>query len=323
MRMNWNPECPALLPTIVCYADILGFRNMTERALNSDKGSEFLRRIKGSLAAAYEDVRKTATLGGANHPIFYVKVFTDNIVVAYPLRNPSRNLGEPELGTLLSLFAHVQARLAADGFFLRGAISAGYHYQDQDIVFGGPLLEAVDLNEPGKPPRLVIGSSVESLVSEHLSWYGDGWAPHHHYLLEDPSDGRLFVNYLQAAFEHFPDGPVDNQLLAAHCKKVSGGLRKYEFDKRVGPKYMWIGTYHNHVLQTFANQFSLRLDEEAYPDEIAIGMEAQVVLDHLVPFETRPPNWSPRQLDAKRLQQRLSAALNPAERGGPQGSTRE
>ena len=200
MRLQWDPDSPSLLPAVICYADILGFRAMTELAIKSGEEGEFLQRIKRSLAAAYDEVRETATLGRGESPVFDMKVFTDNIVVAYPLLRPSRDRGEPELGTLLELFAYVQARLSADGFFPRGAITAGQYYQDQDIAYGKPLLEAVDLNESGKPPRLVIGSSVELLIAEHLSWYGGEWVPHHNQLLEDPCDGRLFVNYLWVAF---------------------------------------------------------------------------------------------------------------------------
>ena len=152
-----------------------------------------------------------------------MKVFTDNIVVAYPLLAPSRDRGEPELGTLLTLFAQVQASLAAVGFFLRGAIAFGDHYQDDDIAYGKALLCAVDLDKSGGSPRLVIASSVESLISEHLSWYGDGsWAPHHDLLPEDPRDGRLFVNYLEAAFEHFPTKrvlPITRSLWRVRCRR--------------------------------------------------------------------------------------------------------
>ena len=119
---------------------------MTERAHESGEEQKFLQRIKRSLAAAYKQVREYAKPWGSGPPIFDMKVFTDNIVVACPLRNRS-DLGEPELGTLLILFAYVQASLAADGFFLRGAISAGRHYQDRDIAYGEALLEAVDLDK--------------------------------------------------------------------------------------------------------------------------------------------------------------------------------
>ena len=263
---------------------------MTECALKSGRESEFLQRIKRSLAAAYDEVREAATLIEGEPPVFDMKVFTDDIVVAYPLLEPGRDLGEPELVTLLDLFAHVQARLSADGFFLRGAITAGRHYQDQDIAYGEALLEAVDLNESGKPPRLVIGSSTERLIAEHLSWYGGGWAPHHDQLLEDSCDGQLFVNYLKVAYENFPDGPIDYPFLAAHGKRVHRNLRAYEPDTRERQKYEWIATYHNYVCQTLAEQ---------------IG-EARPALDHLVSIENLDPQQPPRPLDAQRLRQRVT-----------------
>ena len=306
MRPHWDPKSPSLLPTIVCYADILGFRDMTESALKSGSENEFLQRIKRSLAAAYERVREAATLGGEETSMFDMKVFTDNIIVAYPLRNPSWDRGEPELGTLLILFAHVQAGLAADGFFLRGAITAGQHYQDQDIAYGKALLEAVDLNEQGKPPRLVIGSSVEPLVSEQLSWYRD-WAPHYDLLLEDPCDGRLFLNYLEAAFAYFPDGPIDHHLLADHRKRVRKGLRVYESDPRVRPKYAWTAAYHDYVCHTFADRFGVQVGEATDPEEMAARADAYHVLDHLVRFEDQAAVRPPLPLNAQRLKQRLAA----------------
>ena len=52
----WNP----LLPAIVCYGDILGFRALTKSAFASGEEEEFLQRIKGSLGAAYDTVREHA-----------------------------------------------------------------------------------------------------------------------------------------------------------------------------------------------------------------------------------------------------------------------
>ena len=260
---------------------------------------------KRSLAVAYEKVRKAQTLGGIVPSTFEMKVFTDNIVVAYPLRNPSRDRGEPELGTLLMLFAEVQAILAADGFFLRGAIAAGEHYQDQDIAYGAALLEAVDLDKSGGPPRLVIAPSLEPLISEHLSWYGAGWAPHHDHLLEDPGDERLFVDYLHTVFEHFPDGEINYQLLAAHRENVRRGLREHESDAHVRQKYEWMATYHNYVCREFASRRLVQDYEGAEPEQAAAGDEAQRALEYLVPFEGIPEEQSPRPLDAQRLQQRL------------------
>ena len=307
MRSPWDSESPELLPAIVCYADILGFRQMTERAFIRGKGRARLRRIKRSLAAAYDEVRDVAQLYGSEHLAFDMKVFTDNIVVAHPLRDPSRDLGEPELGTMLDLFAHVQAKLAADGFFLRGAITVGMHYQDRDIAYGRALLEAVDLDKSGGPPRLVIGPSLEPLITEHLSWYS-GAAPHSFHLLEDPHDERLFVNYLGVAFENFPDGPIDHALLSAHRKRVRRALRAFGSGSRVRAKYRWAAIYHNYVCRRFADQHPVRCDEGADFEDEAIGAEAQRALDHLLRLKARPNELSPRPLDEQRLRRRLAGS---------------
>ena len=288
MCTGWDPKSPSLLPSIICYADLLGFRNKIERAFESGEEEEFLRRVSRSVGVVYDDVRKYAALLGRHSPTFHVKVFTDNIVVAYSLSNLIEDLGEPELGTLMSLFARVQASLAADGFFLRGAIAAGQHYQDRDIVYGEALLEVYDLDKSGGPPRLVIGSSVKPLISEHLSWYADGWAPHHTHLLEDASDERLFVNYLKVAFENFPDGPIDHELLAVHRRNVCIGLQEHESNESVLPKYKWMAAYHDYVCRTFADDNSIGGDEGADSYEMAVEAEAQRVLDHLLLCEDQP-----------------------------------
>ena len=260
MRSSWDPKTPSLLPAIICYADILGFRNMTEDAFKSRKSceaEEFLRRIKRSLDAAYKKVREAQTLRGKIPPIFDMKVFTDNIIIAYPLPDPNIDDGEFEIGTVLMLFAEVQAGLAEDGFFLRGAITKGPHYQDQDIVYGNAFLNAVKQDKSGEPPRLVIGPSVECMILKHLASYGYHEAPHHDSLLEDTSDGRLFVSYLNVAFECFPDEPINHELLAAHSKEVRKGLQKHKNDERVLPKYMWLAAYHNYVCRAFAEKYAI------------------------------------------------------------------
>ena len=158
----------------------------------------------------------------------------------------------------------------------------------------------------GQAPRLVIGPSVEPLISEHLSWYGGGSTPYHEQLLEDPNDERLFVNYLHTAFGDFPDGPIDYQLLAAHRENVRRGLREHESNERVRQKYEWIATYHDYVCREFASRYLIQGDEEADPEDGAAGDEAQRALEYLVPFEGLPAKQSPGPLDALRLQQRLT-----------------
>ena len=291
----------SLRETFVCYADILGFRPRTERAFQSGEAKEFLKSIKASLGYAYEEVRQIKELLGAAGSVFDMKVFTDNIVVAYLLERPEIELGERELDTLLMLLARVQAGLAAAGFLLRGAISFGPHFQDEDIAYGLALLEAVDLDKSGGSPRLVIASSVEPWIARQLRTYGHvELAPHYDALLEDPHDGRLFVNYLDVVFENYSDFEINYALLGAHRETVNRGLEEYASDKHVLQKYEWLATYHNYVCRQFAEKFQIPKCEEAGSESAHFYAFGQLALNYLVSFDGQTP---PQRLNPQRLLQ--------------------
>ena len=304
MSVRWDPREPSLIQTLVLYADVLGFRDLTERAFRDGRGADFLRQIKCSLDAAYDIVREKAKFSTEElSSAFEIKVFTDNIVVAPPPLVPEHDSGEPELIDILSLFMVVQANLAADGFFLRGAIAYGDHYQDDTIVYGNALIEAYKLDRSRKPPRLVIAPSVEQLIIEHLSWYG-AWSPHRNLLLEDPCDNRLFVDYLGAAYWNFPDFPIDHNLLAAHSSEVGRNLDEHACNAQIRKKYEWLAVYHNYVCRTLAARYQYSGDEEADPETWAARADAQLALKHLVPLEPSSSLQPPRPLDAQRLRER-------------------
>lgn len=139
MPRFWDPESPEMLPAVICHADILGFTNMTRRALKSGTEREFLGQLKRALSGKYDRLRRQGTLSSAfqvdssldsqeEFQVFDMKVFSDNVIVAYPYPETDIALGEPELGSMLMIFAEAQANLAAQGFFLRGAIATGPHY---------------------------------------------------------------------------------------------------------------------------------------------------------------------------------------------------
>ena len=312
MPRLWDPESPEMRPAIICHADILGFTNMTTHSLKSSTEREFLSQLKRALSTTYDRLRKLATLTAGlvvdsslnsqdEHQVFDMKVFTDNVIVAYPYPPTDIAHGEPELGSLLMLFADAQANLAAHGFFLRGAIATGLHYQDQDLVFGEALLEAVGLDKSGSGPRLVIAHSVEKLILEHLEWYGGGESPYHYQLLEDPNDGLLFINYLQSAFGNFPDGPINYELLQAHSEIVTSRLEVYKDNENVRKKYEWIATYHNYACRSFIDHNTIQPSEWVDPEEGAKSDYAVQAGNHLIPFDGDTP---PLRLDGERLRNR-------------------
>ena len=286
-----------LRPTIICYADILGFESRVMRAFHSGDQEKFLSGIKDSLDRAYGIGSMAAEPDSLDTEIIKIKLFTDNIVVAYPLHDPTGDDGEGELGTVLLLFAYAQASLASDGFLLRGAITEGEHYQDDHIVYGKAFLDAVKLDKSGSAPRLVITTAVESMVSQHLKSYRPGLAPHRHTLLQDPDDGKWFLNYLLAAYEESPYEPIDHELLQKHASQVSKGLQEYGAGTPVGDKFEWIATYHNYVCNHIATMYQAPDDLENFSDELAAWLDTRDALKHMVPLDGRDTKQPPRRFD--------------------------
>lgn len=274
-----------LLPSFVCYADILGYSTLSKEALKTGNGLQFLKKLRHALSNAYDRVRKHSK-GLGDDSFYAVKVFTDNIVVGYPLHRPGFDYGEPELGDILSTFAEFQAGLAMEGFFLRGGIALGEHYMDDDIVFGDALLQAVEEDKGGGPPRITLAPSAVEIVRHQLGFYGEvNWAPQHEDLLED-ADGAIFLNYLGEAFCAFPDGGIFFDLIERHRQVIVEGLKTYRGNAGVSAKFEWAARYHNYICSEFAKIHPIPTNPDA--DEVygAACGEAQKLLDYKIDIQS-------------------------------------
>src|SRR3972149_828335 len=88
-----HSDPPKMLPSFVCYADILGYSHLSKEAVKSGNDLQFLHRLRNALSNAYERIRENSK-GWGDDSTFAVKVFTDNVVVGYPLRDPGSDYGE-------------------------------------------------------------------------------------------------------------------------------------------------------------------------------------------------------------------------------------
>lgn len=287
----FDPSGAKLKPSFVCYADILGFAQSSTAAIAAGKGQEYLTRLRSALTEAYADVRKAQrSFNGARR--FEMKVFTDNVVVGYPISD-ERNLGEPEFGDIIGVFSALQCSLVMHGYLIRGGIAFGDHYTDRDLVFGGALLDAVQQDKSGGGPRLGLAPSAVSVVQGHIGFYSSlQSSPHFSDLLED-ADGTIFLDYLSVAFEFFPDGPILFDLIQTHKHLIEVNLERYRGDSKIRSKYEWAARYHNFVCTEFANSNS-----SSYPDIdeewAAASYEAQRVRNYLI--EAVEENDYPRRI---------------------------
>ncbi|MEQ8407304.1 MAG: hypothetical protein RKH07_03420 [Gammaproteobacteria bacterium] len=237
--------------SFVCFADILGYSCLSKKAISSGHGEAFLVNIREALTQAYTEVRERAKSWNESHQFFSVKVFTDNIVVGYPIRNFADGFGESELGHLFTIFSEYQMNLAIKGFLVRGGIAFGQHYMDQDIVFGDALIDAVKQDVSGGAPRMSLSPSAVEALQHHLRFYSEPeHSPQSYHLLQD-ADGSVFINYLNNAFVAFPDGPIFYEIFEKHKDVLESGLSTYKSNPDVKAKFDWVARYHNYVIDDF------------------------------------------------------------------------
>lgn len=247
MFPTYNSEDPTLLPSMVCFTDILGFSNLITDAKDEEK-NVLLKNIHSRLQEEYALMRET-------NEYAQMKTFTDNVILAYPLFMD----GEGEAGNLFITLITYQLNMTLNGYFLRGGIDLGDYYGDKDFAYGSSLIEAHRLEAYcAKYPRIILSDTMLKLIYLHTEGFYSGieYAPQMNYLLRD-SDGIVFLNYLarlNPGFDYEDVFPDDVDRFIASLKKhkaiVENNLLKHkgerEEDKKVYAKYAWVADYHDY-----------------------------------------------------------------------------
>jgi hypothetical protein len=136
---------PLLLPSFVCYLDLLGWEGACRRAFATHTAESFITNIRAHIHETYQYLRELQPISHRPSRLFEVKTFTDNIVLAIPDDHPDLQAGT--LISLLELTAALQLQMLSVGFPTRGGIAYGPHFMDDDFAFGNALLDAVQFDK--------------------------------------------------------------------------------------------------------------------------------------------------------------------------------
>jgi hypothetical protein len=247
MARSGNPYIgrkPKLKPSVVAYVDIVGYKQLVEKAYKKGKAEEFLKKLHHALKESHEhvDPGHANVFHSVRKPDFSAfSAFTDNIVIGYP----TQFFGEEELGQAFRELSRFQMRLAINGFFVRGGISMGDLYMDDMVVYGPALFEAIEAERSlARDPRIVLANSAREKVDEHLKYYAVPAHAQHVTDLRKDADGQYFVNYLNTVVPgewYFSENELEKHKLAIEDK-----LTQYEGEPRIYSKYLWSAAYHNY-----------------------------------------------------------------------------
>lgn len=161
---------------------------------------------------------------------------------------------------MLALF---QLKMVLSGFFLRGAISIGELYLDDDIIFGNGLLEALKgEQEQARDPRIILTGSALKHVDEHLTYYATlEDSPQYRELYRD-ADKQIFLNYLECILIAEDEIGPSFEELRRHKTVIEEKLREYVDRPPIWSKYLWVANYHNFFCEQYPHHFddSFKID---------------------------------------------------------------
>jgi|WetSurMetagenome_2_1015567.scaffolds.fasta_scaffold48542_2 hypothetical protein len=232
----------------VAFIDILGFKNLI---LNSDLGKsrETIRFISDSIGI----IRRN--LNANNITDFRATYFSDNICISSSI---------DKLGISISYLIHAisefQLFWALRGIFVRGGISVGRHYEDNNIIFSRGLVIAHFLEVKNAVyPRIIIDKDLLKTISRSYLETTQNLQ----LICCDESDDRIFIDYLAAAGPAGePIMPFDDIFLR-HKDSIVKQIKQNIGDSHTLDKYRWLARYHNYKLDSYydSTNFKRPLDE--------------------------------------------------------------
>ncbi|MGL4736314.1 MAG: hypothetical protein ACRCW2_02555, partial [Cellulosilyticaceae bacterium] len=168
--------------------------------------------------------------------------------------------------------AEYQFNLAIEGLFVRGGLSMGDFYINEDIVFGPALLDAHHTeSQTACYPRIVLDDQTAQKLKYFMSQSDQGIQNDKIFI---DQDGQWFLNYLNTIFKYYKTcytahefELIKYELLMKHKEKVEFALSENLQTPRVWDKYVWTANYHNSFCHIhYPLDFSLQIcQNKLYP----------------------------------------------------------
>lgn len=205
----------------VAYLDFLGG---TDFILHDDQNKHL-----NIINMIFEDALAEAKMCAKG---VFVKIFSDNILLALPTDRGDRTQKIENIINLVSNFVH---QAADNGYLIRGAITEGNFFHNDIIVYGKALVEAVNMEEKyAIYPRVLVQKEIATLLPQYCYLCADGWAMLNPYIFGIGSYD--FINFRQTFLEH---------------------LGKNKRNAKVRQKIMWTINNFNTISYTMRQMGSL------------------------------------------------------------------
>lgn len=259
----FEAEQPVHRLSYCAFLDVLGFSERIRASYKNKTANELLRQFHSIF-----NTRISQLKSDVNESLLYFKSFSDNVLLAHPRSSSDM---EGEFGFILWSISEYQFEMALQGFFIRGGLSVGNLFVDDNSVYGEALIDAYELeSKVAVNPIVVLCDNTMKLVDLHLGYYGGEYAPQIRHVLVN-GDGRYFINYLSECLLETDYGEELNaKSLGKHKEQIELALSLYAEQPAVFAKFSWLSAYHNYFCESISSY-------PGYSDNLKVSSELATV----------------------------------------------
>ncbi len=148
----------------IAYMDILGYKNYLKT--NPEKTEQYLNTILDAVDRVKGNISSFKTVAAEKFQIkgeLKLKVFSDNILLCLPVKRGNDEVRRA-IAFLLSVALIQRGLVLQHGLIVRGGITTGKLFINDDIVFGQGLVDAVELEKSAEYPCVIVSPETQKYL---------------------------------------------------------------------------------------------------------------------------------------------------------------
>lgn len=232
----------------IVFIDILGFKDIVNKSNNDNKkAKEILENLKyiERIKKENDEIFKLTSINRK------VTIFSDSIIISYPLLHS-------ESGCFLSLvldIIYIIIELLDKGVYIRGGMTYGKLYHENNICFGPAMIEAYSLEQEAIYPRIIIDKKTieKALESPGLDRYPITFKEIKNLIKIE--DNIYYIDFLSNAPEEIEECQKVNNFFSNIKKNITSHLNNKDYSEEVLKKYRWFVNYYNNSIERIIKEF--------------------------------------------------------------------
>ncbi len=224
---------------VVAFIDLLGFKEAVKVEKNAPEILHILQQIKNGENSSHKaDIEKSRTTATIKlKPA--ISAASDSLAITIPesLFNETISWRHAVI-EILNITQQLANFLIGKGFLIRGGLTVGKVYHENNIIFGPGHVSAYELeSKVAKYPRIVASQELVDLFNADKNG-----GTQECFIKDD--DGHYHLDYLPIALQYFARGECYHKIIQEkilHLMKTSSSDQRA---LRILEKWMWFEKYH-------------------------------------------------------------------------------